>query len=125
MKTSERARIPRTVPAILAVLILIAAAAAGNAAAQTGPPLDMKAIEAIRSANPEERAERDRRLRVINQCALDEGLYDAQDSAWLETISTMPKTDPEGAKALKEAGVVSALELEGPAPFLTIRAFTR
>ena len=87
--------------------------------------LDMKAIEAIRSANPEERAERDRRLRVINQCALDEGLYDAQDSAWLETISTMPKTDPEGAKALKEAGVVSALELEGPAPFLTIRAFTR
>ena len=38
MKTSERARIPRTVPAILAVLILIAATAAGNAAAQTGPP---------------------------------------------------------------------------------------
>ena len=41
MKTSERARIPRTVPAILAVLILIAAAAAGNAAAQTGPPAPM------------------------------------------------------------------------------------
>ena len=38
MKTSERTRIPRTIPAILAVLILIAAAAAGNAAAQTGPP---------------------------------------------------------------------------------------
>ena len=41
MKTSERARIPRTVPAILAVLILIAAAAAGNAAAHTGPPEPM------------------------------------------------------------------------------------
>ena len=38
MKTSERTRIPRTVTAILAVLILIAAAAAGNAAAQTGLP---------------------------------------------------------------------------------------
>ena len=38
MKTSERAWIPRTVTAILAVLILMAAAAAGNAAAQTGPP---------------------------------------------------------------------------------------
>ena len=38
MKTSKQARIPRTVPAILAVIILIAAAAAGNAAAQTGPP---------------------------------------------------------------------------------------
>ncbi len=40
MKTSERTRIPRTVPAVLAALILIAliAAAAGNAAAQAGPP---------------------------------------------------------------------------------------
>ena len=41
LKTSERARIPRTVPAILAVLILIAAVAAGNAAAQTGPATPM------------------------------------------------------------------------------------
>ena len=41
LKTSERARIPRTVPAILAVLILIAAAAAGNAAAHTGLPEPM------------------------------------------------------------------------------------
>ena len=41
MKTSERTRIPRTVTAILAVLILIAAAAAGNAAAQTGAPAPM------------------------------------------------------------------------------------
>ena len=41
LKTSERARTLRTVPAILAVLILIAAAATGNAAAQTGPAASM------------------------------------------------------------------------------------
>ena len=41
MKTSERARIPKIVPAVLAVLILMAAAAAGNAAAHTGQAAPM------------------------------------------------------------------------------------
>ena len=75
-------------------------------------------LKAIRSADPEVRRER---LRVTNQCALDVGLYDAQDAAWLDAIHDLVETDPEGAAALKDAGVIAALEEPGPAPFLTVR----
>ena len=79
-------------------------------------------LKALRSNDT---AQKEQRLRVINQCALDEGLYDAQDAAWMATIRDMFREDPESVVALKESGVLSALEESGPAPFLTIRQLMR
>ena len=61
------------------------------------------------------------RLRAINQCALDVGLYAAQDTKWLAEIQRLFVADPEKVRPLKDEGIIDILQQPGPAPFLTLR----
>jgi hypothetical protein len=71
---------------------------------------------------PEEQdATNDQRNRAIDQCAFDEGLYEAQESAWLAEIEGMRTSDPDKAERLKQEGIITALEAEGIALFLTFQ----
>ena len=70
---------------------------------------------------PEEQdATNDQRNRAIDQCAFDEGLYEAQESAWLAEIEGMRTLTPTRRSAEQE-GITFALEAEGITLFLTYR----
>ena len=78
-----------------------------------------------RSASPEEQEAADAaRYQAIDQCAADEGLYQAQKEAWIAVIEGMKTSDPGKAVALKNEGITLVLEAEGIAPFLTFREST-
>ena len=103
---------------------------AGYDAPDDGRPLtwqeiDPKRVEGVkpyRGATTEERiAAEKERLNTINQCAIDSGLYGAQETKWLSEIRRIFAEDPDRVQPLKLEGAVAVLERDGPAPFLTIR----
>ena len=69
----------------------------------------------------EERAAKLERSRAIDECASDEGLYAAQEEAWIAQIKGMKTSDPDRAERLKQEGIITALEAEGIALFLTFQ----
>ena len=101
--------------------------AAGHEPFDTTRPLSWQEMRPPSQASdqrvtPEEQdATNDQRNRAIDQCAFDEGLYEAQESAWLAEIRGMKTSDPDTAERLKQEGITFALEEEGIALFLTYR----
>lgn len=85
---------------------------------------DKIADKANRQTTGEERAAEEERLRLINRCALDTGLYEAQDAAWQIAIRDIADAAPHRVKPLEDERIIAVLEQPGPAPFLTIRQFT-
>ena len=61
------------------------------------------------------------RDKALDQCATDRGLYEAQDSKWNEEVRRILKEDPETAGALKDLGLITAMERDGIFPFLMQR----
>ena len=60
---------------------------------------------------------------IVDSCAHESGLYDAQDFAWIATVRDLAKRDPDKAATIRDAGLVEVLETPGPAPFLINRNF--
>ena len=56
-----------------------------------------------------------------NTCAVKEGLYTAQETAWLAELQRRVDADDSNANTLVTWGLLDALEAEGAAPFLTLR----
>ena len=90
--------------------------------------MDPKRVEGLkphRGATTEEKiAAEKERVKTINQCATDTGLYAAQDTKWQAEIRRIAREDPDRVVPLKQEGVIEVLEEDGPAPFLTIRAYS-
>ena len=61
------------------------------------------------------------RHNAIDQCAMDVGLYDAQKELWITEGYRLSREDPDKARALKEHGLIAAMEMDGPPIFLQRR----
>ena len=85
--------------------------------------IDESKIELKQYRGPDEKEAANRRLRAVNQCALDTGLYQAQDDAWRAEIWRIFQENPDRIAPLKFEGVIDLLDEPGPAPFLTIKQF--
>ena len=59
---------------------------------------------------------------AMDECAIDVGLYDAQKELWTIEVNRLLRDEPEKARALKEHGLIAAMEMEGPPTFLHRRA---
>ena len=59
---------------------------------------------------------------AMDECAIDVGLYDAQKELWTIEVNRLLRDEPEKAQALKEHGLIAAMEMEGPPTFLHRRA---
>ncbi len=70
---------------------------------------------------PEELALAEKVAIPSDQCAKQEGLYAAQDSAWLVEVRRLIKEDPDKAQPLLNWKILEILEQPGVAPFLTLR----
>ncbi len=58
---------------------------------------------------------------AIDKCAKEVGLYVAQETVWLSEIYRLHSEDPEAVRPLIDNGILTALEADGPALFLTLR----
>ena len=74
--------------------------------------------KAYRSQDP---AQRELRLRAMNQCALETKFYQVQDDVWREVLGRIASENPERLISFKEEGIIEILDEPGPAPFLTIQ----
>ena len=59
------------------------------------------------------------RLTAIDECAVEVGLYAAQEVVWMAEIRRLNEEDPAKAKPLMDNGIVEALKADGIASFLT------
>ena len=69
----------------------------------------------------EERAAMRAKYTDLHECALESGIYDVQEELWFAEVQRLEQQDPSSVEALLDFGLKEALELEGPAPFLTFR----
>ena len=53
-----------------------------------------------------------------NTCAVDNGLYTAQEAAWLAEVRRLQEEDPDQVQPLIDWGLLAVLERDGVAPFL-------
>ena len=94
----------------------------------SSPPLPWQDIK-----DPPPKAERQQRTseqiavivenhNAMDQCAIDVGLYDVQKELWAIEVNRLLRDEPEKARALKEHGLIAAMEMEGPPTFLHRRA---
>ena len=60
------------------------------------------------------------RAKVIHQCSITQGLYAAQETAWIAELQRLFLDDPDSVQPLFEEGIKDILEADGIAPFLTI-----
>ena len=54
-------------------------------------------------------------------CATEQGLYAAQDAAWLAEVKRLKEADPAKAQPFVDWGILQILEEDGVAPFLTLQ----
>ena len=69
----------------------------------------------------EQRKARTARHNAMDQCAMDVGLYDAQKELWITEVYSLSRENSDKARALKEHGLIAAMEMDGPPTFLQRR----
>ena len=73
----------------------------------------------IDSLTPEEKELMEKVAEPADQCAENQGLYEAQDAAWLAAVRRLVEEDPARAQPLLDWAILEILEQPGIAPFLT------
>ncbi len=81
---------------------------------------DDQKIEKPAKMTAEQRQTLETRYRLIDQCATEQGLYAAQEEAWITELQERFRDDPDSVQTLFDEGIKTILEEEGIALFIRL-----